>query len=345
MHILITGAAGMIGRKLTARLVKDGGLNGKPIDQLTLTDIVAPEKPAGLCRQGRARRPATSPRPAPPKSWSRQARRDLPSRRRRVGRGRDRFREGLSRQSRRHARPARGDPPAGGGYKPKVVFTSSIAVFGAPFPHSHPRRFPSDAAHLLRHAEGDQRIAARRLHAARLSRRRRHPPADDLRAARQAEQGGVRLLLRHHPRAARRPGSDAAGRRHRAPHPCQPALGGRLPDPCRGADARAARPAHQPHDAGRLLHRRRADRGAAPYRRRQGRRAHPARAGRTGHADRRGLAERFDAKRAARSASRRKPRSTRSSAPISRTNWAARSPIPVIRVKRDDALAPDGRKP
>ena len=33
MHVLITGAAGMIGRKLTARLVKDGGLNGEPIDQ------------------------------------------------------------------------------------------------------------------------------------------------------------------------------------------------------------------------------------------------------------------------------------------------------------------------
>ena len=30
MHILITGAAGMIGRKLTARLVKDGTLNGQP---------------------------------------------------------------------------------------------------------------------------------------------------------------------------------------------------------------------------------------------------------------------------------------------------------------------------
>jgi nucleoside-diphosphate-sugar epimerase len=47
MHILITGAAGMIGRKLTARLVKDGGLGGKPIDRLTLIDVVAPEKPAG----------------------------------------------------------------------------------------------------------------------------------------------------------------------------------------------------------------------------------------------------------------------------------------------------------
>ena len=32
VHILITGAAGMIGRKLTERLAKDGGLNGRPID-------------------------------------------------------------------------------------------------------------------------------------------------------------------------------------------------------------------------------------------------------------------------------------------------------------------------
>ena len=48
MHIPVTGAAGMIGRKLTARLVKDRGLNGKSIDRLTLVDVVAPEKPAGF---------------------------------------------------------------------------------------------------------------------------------------------------------------------------------------------------------------------------------------------------------------------------------------------------------
>jgi len=48
MHILMTGAAGMIGRKLTARLVKDGKLNGKQIDRLTLTDVISPEKPQGF---------------------------------------------------------------------------------------------------------------------------------------------------------------------------------------------------------------------------------------------------------------------------------------------------------
>ena len=48
MHILMTGAAGMIGRKLAARLVQNGGLNEQPIDRLTLIDIVPPERPAGF---------------------------------------------------------------------------------------------------------------------------------------------------------------------------------------------------------------------------------------------------------------------------------------------------------
>ncbi len=45
MHILITGAAGMIGRKLTARLVSDGALNGRAIERLTLFDVSAPPRP------------------------------------------------------------------------------------------------------------------------------------------------------------------------------------------------------------------------------------------------------------------------------------------------------------
>jgi D-erythronate 2-dehydrogenase len=43
MRILITGAAGMIGRKLTARLLADGALGGRRIRQLILHDIVPPE--------------------------------------------------------------------------------------------------------------------------------------------------------------------------------------------------------------------------------------------------------------------------------------------------------------
>ena len=50
MKVLITGAAGMIGRKLAARLAGDAALNGTPIDHMLLVDV------------GRARAaPAVSP--------------------------------------------------------------------------------------------------------------------------------------------------------------------------------------------------------------------------------------------------------------------------------------------
>jgi nucleoside-diphosphate-sugar epimerase len=41
MHILITGAAGMIGRKITERLLADGHVGKREITKLTLHDIVA----------------------------------------------------------------------------------------------------------------------------------------------------------------------------------------------------------------------------------------------------------------------------------------------------------------
>src|SRR4051794_6186636 len=47
-HNLITGAAGMVGRKLIEQLVVDRALNGQPIEKLTLMDIVAPTRPAGF---------------------------------------------------------------------------------------------------------------------------------------------------------------------------------------------------------------------------------------------------------------------------------------------------------
>ncbi len=48
MHILIIGAAGMVGRKLTARLIADGGVLGAPIGRLTLVDVVKPDHPEGF---------------------------------------------------------------------------------------------------------------------------------------------------------------------------------------------------------------------------------------------------------------------------------------------------------
>jgi D-erythronate 2-dehydrogenase len=47
MKILVTGAAGMIGRKLVERLVRDGRVGTKPIESLTLVDVVDCPIPAG----------------------------------------------------------------------------------------------------------------------------------------------------------------------------------------------------------------------------------------------------------------------------------------------------------
>ena len=47
MNILITGGGGMIGRKLVERLAREGSLNGRAIDRVILQDVVEPATPAG----------------------------------------------------------------------------------------------------------------------------------------------------------------------------------------------------------------------------------------------------------------------------------------------------------
>jgi nucleoside-diphosphate-sugar epimerase len=141
MHILITGAAGMIGRKLTARLVKDGKLNGQPIDRLTLTDVVAPEKPAGFTGKvelwtGDLAAPGAAEKLIAGKPEVIFHLAGVVS-----GEAETDFEKGYHVNldgTRALLEAIRG---AGGGYKPKVVFTSSIAVFGAPFPYAIPDEF------------------------------------------------------------------------------------------------------------------------------------------------------------------------------------------------------------
>lgn len=48
MRVLVTGAAGMIGRKLTERLLRDGHLGGRPLEALVLHDVAAPEAASPL---------------------------------------------------------------------------------------------------------------------------------------------------------------------------------------------------------------------------------------------------------------------------------------------------------
>jgi D-erythronate 2-dehydrogenase len=140
MHILITGAAGMIGRKLTARLAKDATLNGQAIDRLTLIDVAAPEKPAGFGGTVDARIADLSAEGAAAAAVA--AKPDVIFHLAGVvsGEAETDFEKGY-RVNLDGTRALLEAVRAASGYSPKLVFTSSIAVFGAPFPDAIPDDF------------------------------------------------------------------------------------------------------------------------------------------------------------------------------------------------------------
>ncbi|HVY21333.1 MAG TPA: D-erythronate dehydrogenase [Bauldia sp.] len=132
-RVLVIGAAGMIGQKLVARLAADGALAGKPIDALDIVDVVQPALPAAapfkvdwrtidLTVPGNAdvviaSRPDVIFHLAAIVSGEAEADFDKGYR---VNLDGTRYLFDAIRKV--------------GGYVPRVVFTSSIAVFGAPFP-------------------------------------------------------------------------------------------------------------------------------------------------------------------------------------------------------------------
>ena len=138
MKVLIIGAAGMIGRKLTARLVRDGKLAGRAITHAHLVDVVAPQPlanapfPVALdafdIAAAYVAPKLITPRPdvifllASVVSGEAEADFDK-GYAINVG-GTHAIFEAIRREQ----------ALAGGAYKPRLIFTSSIAVYGAPFP-------------------------------------------------------------------------------------------------------------------------------------------------------------------------------------------------------------------
>ena len=139
MRILIIGGAGMVGRKLAERLARDGRLGDREISSLALYDVVAPVTPPG------AKFPVellTGDLPAPGETdklvagkpdvvfhlaaiVSGEAEMDFDKGYRINMDGSRNLFESIRRA----------------GHKPRVVFTSSIAAFGAPFPELIPDEF------------------------------------------------------------------------------------------------------------------------------------------------------------------------------------------------------------
>jgi nucleoside-diphosphate-sugar epimerase len=134
LHILVLGAAGMVGRKLVERLVRDGRLGKAEISKLTLQDVVAPTKPEkasypvdivagdfavpGFAEKLVAGKPDVIFHLAAIVSGEAELDFDKGYR--------------INLDGTRMLFDA--VRLVGGGYKPRLVFTSSIAVFGAPFP-------------------------------------------------------------------------------------------------------------------------------------------------------------------------------------------------------------------
>jgi nucleoside-diphosphate-sugar epimerase len=134
MNVLIIGGAGMVGRKLAERLAKDGALGGTPIRAMTLFDVVAGEAPAAakfpvkiasgdLSVPGEAAK-IVADRPNVifhlAAIVSGEAEQDF-DKGYRINLDGTRYLLEAIRQA---------------GNRPRVVFTSSIAVFGAPFPEA-----------------------------------------------------------------------------------------------------------------------------------------------------------------------------------------------------------------
>jgi nucleoside-diphosphate-sugar epimerase len=141
VHILVTGAAGMIGRKLTERLARDNGLNGRQIDKLTLFDVVPPLQALNFA--GRVETMAADLSSSDSAAAAIKERPDVIFHLAGVVSGEAEldfdkgYRVNLDgTRALLEAIRATGD-----GYRPRLVYTSSIAVFGAPFPESIPDDF------------------------------------------------------------------------------------------------------------------------------------------------------------------------------------------------------------
>ena len=139
MRVLVTGAAGMIGRKLTARLVDDGTIAGSAITALDLHDIVPPD-PAEV--DGIAVTTSASDLAAPGEAEKLVAARpDVIFHLAGVVSGEAEADFELGYRVNLDGTRALFDAVRQENHHPRVVFSSSIAVFGAPFPDIIPDEF------------------------------------------------------------------------------------------------------------------------------------------------------------------------------------------------------------
>ncbi len=138
MHVLVTGAAGMLGRKFVESFAERGGPDGRTVDALTLIDMVEPKAPAGV--PGRMVARATDIAAPGVAEAMIATRPDVVVHLAAIvsGEAEADFDKGyrINLDATRSLFDAIRAEHLASGYRPRVVFASSIAVFGAPFPET-----------------------------------------------------------------------------------------------------------------------------------------------------------------------------------------------------------------
>ncbi|WEK04915.1 MAG: SDR family oxidoreductase [Candidatus Devosia phytovorans] len=137
MKVLVIGAAGMVGRKLVAALLAAGQVNGRRIDNIHLADVVAPSAPQTGIAITTSAVDLSTPEIGPELVADRP---DLIFHLAAIvsGEAEADFEKGyrINLDGTRYLLEA--IRQVGDGYRPRLVFTSSIAVFGEPLPATIP---------------------------------------------------------------------------------------------------------------------------------------------------------------------------------------------------------------
>ncbi|MBB3952955.1 D-erythronate dehydrogenase [Aureimonas jatrophae] len=135
MKILILGAGGMIGRKLTAALLRKGDLSGQAIQSMTLADVVKTDAPASAIPLHTVAADLSAPGVAAELIAERP---DVVFHLAAIvsGEAEADFEKGyrINLDGTRELFEAVRRVHGADGYRPRVVFTSSVAVFGQPLP-------------------------------------------------------------------------------------------------------------------------------------------------------------------------------------------------------------------
>lgn len=136
MHVLIIGAAGMIGRKFTASIASSGKLGARSLSKLTLTDTIEPEIPSGFT--GEVTNLALDISDPATAAQLVAGRPDVIVHLAAIvsGEAEQDFDKGyrINLDGTRYLFDAIRHLSLTGAYCPRVVFASSVAVFGAPLP-------------------------------------------------------------------------------------------------------------------------------------------------------------------------------------------------------------------